>query len=133
MDTAVRTQDIGYMQRKMVKAQEDLIINYDGSIRNQQGVIFQFSYGPGLNTQNMVLDDSDDGFQVYSFLKIKELCGIINNENGFSQLDVPNAIKTIVISHGGYFLEKKTVEEVEEENKLNFDQEFEDFENDNGD
>lgn len=133
MDTAVRTQDIGYMQRKMVKAQEDLIINYDGSIRNQQGVIFQFSYGPGLNTQNMVLDDSDDGFQVYSFLKIKELCGIINNENGFSQLDVPNAIKSIVLSHGGYFLEKKMVEEVEEENKLNFDQEFEDFDNDGGD
>lgn len=129
MDTAVKTQDIGYMQRRMVKAQEDLIIQYDGSIRNQRGVIFQFSYGPGLNTQNMVLDDSDDGFHVYSFIKIKELCGRINNFSGFTEFDITTAMQNIIINHGGYFETKVMVEEEEEENKLGFDQEFEDYDN----
>ena len=94
IDTAVKTAKIGYMQRKMVKAQEDLIINYDGSIRNQNEVIFQFSYGPNFRTNEMVLDNSDDDFSIFSFVNIRNLIGKINYDNGF-RFDIQDEIKDL--------------------------------------
>ncbi len=45
IDTAVKTSDSGYIQRKMVKTLEDLHVEYDGTVRNVNGGIVQFSYG----------------------------------------------------------------------------------------
>ena len=44
-DTAVKTSSIGYLQRKLVKALEDLSIRYDGTVRDCNGIIFQRCYG----------------------------------------------------------------------------------------
>jgi DNA-directed RNA polymerase II subunit RPB1 len=46
----VKTSSIGYIQRKLVKALEDLSIRYDGSVRDSQGNVLQRWYG-------------EDGFQ----------------------------------------------------------------------
>ena len=35
----------GYIQRRLVKAMEDLIIRYDGTVRTAVGSIVQFLYG----------------------------------------------------------------------------------------
>lgn len=35
VDTAVKTAETGYMQRRLVKALEDLIEHYDGTVRNR--------------------------------------------------------------------------------------------------
>ena len=45
IDTAVNTSETGYIQRKLVKAMEDLKTNYDLSVRNASGTIVQFLYG----------------------------------------------------------------------------------------
>ncbi len=45
IDTAVKTADIGYLNRRLVKAMEDVTVNYDGTVRNSQGEIIQFRYG----------------------------------------------------------------------------------------
>lgn len=45
MDTALKTADVGDMHRRMVKILEDIRIGYDGSVRNNNGTIFQFVYG----------------------------------------------------------------------------------------
>jgi DNA-directed RNA polymerase II subunit RPB1 len=45
IDTAVKTSDSGYIQRKLVKNMEDLHIEYDGTVRNSNGSIIQFNYG----------------------------------------------------------------------------------------
>ena len=45
IDTAVKTSQTGYVQRKLVKATEDLNVNYDYSVRSSSGVIVQFTYG----------------------------------------------------------------------------------------
>tara|TARA_E500000318_G_C3470465_1_gene176281 strand:- start:193 stop:753 length:561 start_codon:yes stop_codon:yes gene_type:complete len=82
IDTAVKTAQVGYMQRRMVKAQEDLVVNYDGSVRNQKNIIFQFSYGANFKTNEMVLDNSDDHFSVFSFINVKDMVGKFNHENG---------------------------------------------------
>jgi len=45
IDTAVKTSETGYIQRKLVKAMEDLKINYDSTVRNANDCIVQFIYG----------------------------------------------------------------------------------------
>lgn len=44
-DTAMRTAESGYNQRKIVKIMEDIQVQYDGTIRNSSGHIIEFSYG----------------------------------------------------------------------------------------
>lgn len=45
VDTAVKTAETGYIQRRLVKAMEDVMIKYDGTVRNSMGDIIQFLYG----------------------------------------------------------------------------------------
>ena len=45
VDTAVKTAETGYMQRRLVKALEDLACSYDGTVRNCSGSVVQFTYG----------------------------------------------------------------------------------------
>ena len=45
VDTAVRTQQSGYMQRRLVNALEHLRVEYDGTVRESLGYIIQFRYG----------------------------------------------------------------------------------------
>jgi len=45
VDTAVRTQQSGYMQRRLINALEHLRVEYDGTVRNPLGEIVQFKYG----------------------------------------------------------------------------------------
>ncbi|KAB5566990.1 hypothetical protein GE09DRAFT_1274127 [Coniochaeta sp. 2T2.1] len=45
IDTAVKTAETGYIQRRLVKALEDVSARYDGTVRNSLGDIIQFVYG----------------------------------------------------------------------------------------
>jgi len=45
VDTAVRTQQSGYMQRRLINAMEHLRVEYDDTVRNSMGDIIQFRYG----------------------------------------------------------------------------------------
>ncbi len=45
VDTAVRTQQSGYMQRRLINALEHLRVEYDGTVRDPLGNIVQFKYG----------------------------------------------------------------------------------------
>lgn len=45
LDTAVKTAETGYMQRRLVKALEDVVSHYDGSVRNSYGEVVQLVYG----------------------------------------------------------------------------------------
>jgi DNA-directed RNA polymerase beta' subunit len=51
IDTAVKTADSGYIQRQLVKAMEDLVVQHDGSVRDANMNIAQFHYGEdGINS-----------------------------------------------------------------------------------
>ena len=64
IDTAIKTAQIGYIQRKLIKGLEDLSIKYDGTNRNSKGVIIQYVYGEnGIN----------QGFQTEVKLSIMEM------------------------------------------------------------
>ncbi len=45
VDTAVRTSQSGYMQRRLIHALEDLHVEYDGSVRGAEGELIQVRYG----------------------------------------------------------------------------------------
>jgi DNA-directed RNA polymerase II subunit RPB1 len=54
IDTAVKTSTTGYIQRRLIKGMEDLMVNYDMTVRSSKGKVVQFSYG----------DDSIDTIKV---------------------------------------------------------------------
>ena len=80
----------------MIKAQEDLIVKYDGTIRNQSNMILQFNYGAGISTANMIYDKKKYGESVFSFINIENLCGTINSENGYDGYVLDKEINNIV-------------------------------------
>ena len=44
-DTAVKTSRTGYIQRKLMKSLEDLVVKYDGSVRDSKNNLLQKLYG----------------------------------------------------------------------------------------
>ncbi|RFU26646.1 hypothetical protein B7463_g9701, partial [Scytalidium lignicola] len=69
IDTAVKTAETGYIQRRLVKALEDVMAKYDGTVRNSLGDIVQFVYGEdgldGVIIEKQRVDHinmSDDAF-----------------------------------------------------------------------
>ena len=45
IDMAVKTAETGYIQRRLVKALEDVMVCHDGTVRNSLGDLIQFNYG----------------------------------------------------------------------------------------
>jgi len=45
VDTAIRTSQSGYLQRRLVNALQDLEVRYDGTVQETRGMIVQFKYG----------------------------------------------------------------------------------------
>ena len=45
VDTAVRTSQSGYFQRRLINALQDLEVKYDGTVRETKGTVVQFQYG----------------------------------------------------------------------------------------
>ena len=45
IDTAVKTSQTGYIQRRLIKGLEDIKVEYDMTVRNNKGKIIQFVYG----------------------------------------------------------------------------------------
>jgi len=62
-DTTIKTARTGYVQRKLVKYMQDLIIQEDHSVRNDQKRIVQFEYGKlGCSVDKMVEVDGESQF-----------------------------------------------------------------------
>ncbi|KAH8312801.1 hypothetical protein KR044_012979 [Drosophila immigrans] len=45
IDTAVKTAETGYIQRRLIKAMESVMVSYDGTVRNSVGQLIQLRYG----------------------------------------------------------------------------------------
>lgn len=45
IDTAIKTSTTGYIQRRLIKGLEDLMVNYDMTVRSNKNKIVQFVYG----------------------------------------------------------------------------------------
>ena len=45
IDTAVKTAETGYISRRLIKALEDVMVKYDGTVRTSNEQMVQFLYG----------------------------------------------------------------------------------------
>ncbi len=53
VDTAVRTSQSGYMQRRLINSLLDVVVEYDGTVRTAYGDLIQFRYGEdGVDPKN---------------------------------------------------------------------------------
>ena len=75
IDTAVKTSQTGYIQRRLIKGMEDLKVGYDLTVRNNKNKIVQFIYGDDnfdtskIENQKLPLIQMtiDDIYEYYSF------------------------------------------------------------------
>ncbi|CAI2386343.1 unnamed protein product [Moneuplotes crassus] len=87
IDTAVKTSETGYIQRRLEKALEDVMVKYDGTVRNSMEHIIQFLYGEDgiagekLEGQKLYLLKMDDK-------KLEKQCHLnaMNNQNVKDQI-----------------------------------------------
>ena len=60
IDTAVKTAETGYISRRLMKALEDIMVKYDGSVRSSREHVIQFLYGEdgvsGEFVEDMTID-----------------------------------------------------------------------------
>jgi DNA-directed RNA polymerase II subunit RPB1 len=104
IDTAVKTSETGYIQRKLVKAMEDMKVHFDMSVRNANGQIIQFLYGDDgmhsckLEKQHMTYlkyGTTIDDIKTHFFAEgVKSFKGYVNNEV-FKSMSVKATAKVI--------------------------------------
>jgi len=58
IDTAVKTSQTGYIQRRLIKSMEDKYVAYDRTVRNNKKKIIQYSYG-GTNFDTIHIENSN--------------------------------------------------------------------------
>ncbi|ABK78186.1 DNA-directed RNA polymerase, beta' subunit/160 kD subunit [Cenarchaeum symbiosum A] len=67
VDTAVRTQQSGYMQRRLINALEHIRLEYDNTVRDPHGHIIQFLYGEdGIDVAK---SDHGEAFNVHRLIE----------------------------------------------------------------
>ena len=53
INTAIKTAESGYQQRRLIKALESIMVTYDGTVRTSNGIILQMLYGDSQLDQTM--------------------------------------------------------------------------------
>jgi len=98
IDTAVKTSDTGYIQRRLVKLMEDIHVEQDGTVRDINGSIVQFLYGEdGIDATGIEKQDCDLGVltmeQVYArFAATKDDFKAVSPDTGDSPSDMVDQI-----------------------------------------
>jgi len=76
----VDTAESGYVQRKLIKLMEDVVVRYDNTIRTSTGAIYQFIYGDnGINTTKQY--PHDFSLLAMDNKKIKSIYQFDNNKH----------------------------------------------------
>ncbi|MCF2139687.1 MAG: DNA-directed RNA polymerase subunit A' [Candidatus Lokiarchaeota archaeon] len=77
VDTAVRTSSSGYMQRRLVNALQDMVVENDLSVRTSENMVVQFKYGddgidPGRSDAGDILNFDQAILKTRSFKQLLE-------------------------------------------------------------
>jgi DNA-directed RNA polymerase II subunit RPB1 len=79
LDTALKTAETGSMQHKMIKAFENIVIGYDGSVRNTTGTLFNPIYNSGYDVAEMQKVSGS----ITSFVDIERIANQLNAKRGW--------------------------------------------------
>ena len=110
IDTAVKTSQTGYIQRRLIKSLEDLKVEYDMTVRNNKNKIIQFAYG----------DDCFDTVKYEKqFLKLVDM----NLDEIFAMfnLDIDDSISGVIYNESASKKIKKQTKELKIRCKKNID------------
>ena len=92
LDTALKTAETGAMQHRMIKAFENIIIGYDGSVRNTVGTIFLPMYNSGYDVGEMMSVSALGRSDFSSFIDIKSAVNELNVKRGWLPKSVDKLI-----------------------------------------
>ena len=75
IDTAVKTSQTGYISRRLIKSLEDLMVNYDMTVRNNKNKIIEFKYGDDnfdpIKVETQILSFIDMTYEeIYNYYQI---------------------------------------------------------------
>ena len=78
IDTAVKTSQTGYISRRLIKSLEDLMVNYDMTVRNNKNKIIEFKYGDDnfdpIKVESQILGFMDMTYEeIYSYYQMPAL------------------------------------------------------------
>lgn len=79
-NSAITTADTGHMHHRLVKVMEDVKVEYDGSVRNARGAIYQFAYYDGYDVGEITNTETKTAGNIVSFINLKEAIMKINSE-----------------------------------------------------
>ena len=107
IDTSVKTAQTGYIQRRLIKALEDIMINYDGTARNSLGQVIQFLYGEDGIAGEFIEDqkfetlllDNDELEKNYKFYDKNKKDNLFDNFNKFLENSVIEELKNVELNH----------------------------------
>ena len=93
IDTAVKTSTTGYIQRRLIKGLEDLMVSYDMTVRTNKNKIVQFCYGDDnidcIKVENQTIPIVSMSTQdIYSHYLIPEESGKIKTLNNIFLRDL---------------------------------------------
>jgi DNA-directed RNA polymerase beta' subunit len=88
IDSAIKTADTGYIQRKITKMVEDLKISYQGTITNHRNNILEFAYGSDNMDATRLIDTGKENI---TFIDIAHTVECLNKD-----LEWNNYLETIV-------------------------------------
>ena len=116
IDTAVKTSQTGYIQRRLIKGMEDIQVKYDMTVRNHKNKIIQFQYGGNnIDTSktenikfkllNMTINDIYEYYSVANtnnsileFIYEKDTIKKYNNELNETQTILSDKVNTMIES-----------------------------------
>jgi DNA-directed RNA polymerase II subunit RPB1 len=106
IDTAVKTSTTGYIQRRLIKGMEDLMVHYDMTIRSNKGKLVQFSYG----------DDGIDTIKVENQeIPIVEM----SVQDIYAHFNIPEDTKGKSKALSGMFVKSALTRQKKQEDKIN--------------
>ncbi|WUR03078.1 DNA-directed RNA polymerase III subunit RPC1 [Vairimorpha necatrix] len=126
VDTAVKTAETGYTQRRLMKALEDLNVKYDYSVRSSFNEIIQYKYGEdGIDPLVMECDDFIDLEKVFISVETKltafspnllndksidnEYNDKLTEQDSYKKILICNKNKTLEFDHKNNLTEDKIV------------------------
>jgi DNA-directed RNA polymerase II subunit RPB1 len=85
LDISTKTPETGDLSHRLGKALEDMLVNYDGTVRNASMDIFQFVYGDdGFNPEELEIFTTTSGRQL-SFINIDRTIERLNIKYGYKR------------------------------------------------
>jgi len=103
IDTAVKTSEVGYIQRRLVKAMETVSVRYDSTLRNSSGCVMQFLYGEdGMDSLRVEKQEID--LLKYKDQELREIYHLDSGSKTFGQMDHSTGYDVV------YFLDPDVIE-----------------------